>query len=121
MEDVQREAFSALLRRFQEAAGALEGNAVVDALVKSYLHMTDKINRGKVSRVRTSAFMTGEIAADLAYTLGRGRGVSELLKPPSLVSGKLCAFPRIVLMCLVSGYVKQCQPVSLNLPAGNLC
>ena len=96
--NVERETFSVLVNKFsvacnanqnlkgqlqlaaQIAGGALAGDACVDALVKSFVSMRSKQQRGKTRRSRTSEFVTGELAADLVCALGKGASLSAMLK-----------------------------------------
>ena len=60
------------------ASGSLrrQGGAVVDALFKSIML---KINRSCEKRPHSSQFFGNELACELAFTLGRGRAMKEVL------------------------------------------
>ena len=97
--DMERETFALLVNKFKLvasqngelrdnlalaskiAAGALSGDAVVDALVKSFVDMNSKLQRGKTKRVCTSRYFSSELAADLVCTVGGGSSLRSMLKP----------------------------------------
>jgi len=62
------------------AAGALHGDAVVNCLVRSFIDMKDKLDRGTCTRIGSSRHMDEETAAEVAFTLGRSQQSKELIK-----------------------------------------
>ena len=61
------------------ASGALrrQGGAVIDALFKSTML---KLSRNCPKRSNSSKYVTNELVCDLAFTLGRGRCLREVLQ-----------------------------------------
>ena len=96
-DDVQKTAFATLMHRFRAAvangeafpedlrlgsmiaAGALRGDIVVDALLKSYLCKKDKEKRGCV-RTGTGKFFGEDAAHEIAFSLGIAQECRSVLQ-----------------------------------------